>query len=113
GFINHKQAFVTPRKLRKVVEMGGKFDVGDLVQGLDYLSTSDFRAELTQLTMPALVIHGSDDAIMPVSCGQYLAQNISNVSYKELPGKGHAILHTAASDISDSIRTFLDANCSE
>jgi pimeloyl-ACP methyl ester carboxylesterase len=38
---------------------------------------------------PALVIHGSDDRIVPVENGRLLAQTLEQVEYLELAGVGH------------------------
>ena len=40
--------------------------------------------------MPALVVHGELDRIVPVSNGQLLADRMPNAELVLLPGQGHA-----------------------
>ena len=45
-----------------------------------------------RLTMPALVVHGEEDLIVPVENGRTLAKRLPNVTYVELPGRGHNLM---------------------
>jgi len=49
----------------------------------------DAAVEVEQITVPALVVHGSDDVIVPVENGRTLAQRLPNARYIELAGRGH------------------------
>ena len=40
----------------------------------------------------ALVVHGTDDLIIPVENGRMLAERLPNVTYVELPGRGHNLM---------------------
>lgn len=46
-------------------------------------------AQVEDIKVPTLVIHGSDDRIVPVANGRLLAQRLPNGSYVELPMVGH------------------------
>lgn len=50
---------------------------------------ADRRAQLRQLTLPTLVIHGSDDPLMPAICGQDTADNIPGAWFLKINGMGH------------------------
>jgi 3-oxoadipate enol-lactonase len=45
-----------------------------------------------RLTIPALVVHGEEDLIVPVENGRMLAKRLPNVTYVELPGRGHNLM---------------------
>jgi len=42
-----------------------------------------------RISAPTLVIHGSEDVIVPVENGRMLAERIPGARYVELPGRGH------------------------
>lgn len=49
----------------------------------------DRRPALRQLTCPTLVIHGSDDPLIPAICGQDTADNVPGAWYLQINGMGH------------------------
>lgn len=64
-------------------------ETSSLLSGLDYLETCDLRPLLPKLQLPVQILHGSDDAICPVTAGRYLAQHLPQAKLLELPGCGH------------------------
>lgn len=42
--------------------------------------------------VPALVVHGDEDLIVPVENGRMLAARLPNAEYVELPGRGHNLM---------------------
>jgi pimeloyl-ACP methyl ester carboxylesterase len=52
----------------------------------DYCTT---REELAGLEMPALVIHGDEDALVPIKWGQELAEILPNSTFVTIAGAGH------------------------
>lgn len=57
---------------------------------LETLASADQRAQLAQIKVPTLIVHGSSDQIVPVAAGRYLAERIPRSRYVELEGTGHA-----------------------
>lgn len=49
----------------------------------------DRRSRLATITAPALVIHGTEDPLMPLACGQDTALSIPNARYLPIEGMGH------------------------
>ena len=49
----------------------------------------DRRAKLANITVPTLVIHGTDDPLIPRACGQDTALSIPNAVYLPIDGMGH------------------------
>jgi pimeloyl-ACP methyl ester carboxylesterase len=45
--------------------------------------------ELVRIKVRALVVHGSDDPLVPVACGRDTARRISGARLVEIPGMGH------------------------
>jgi len=68
----------------------------------------DIRDVLPTVRVPALVMHGSDDQVLPVDVGRYTAERLSRARFVELPGVGHLALGGSASDrIQTEIERFL------
>jgi 3-oxoadipate enol-lactonase len=49
----------------------------------------DQQNEVERIEAPALVIHGTEDLIVPVENGRALARRLPNARYVELEGRGH------------------------
>ena len=52
----------------------------------------DRRARLANITVPTLVIHGTDDPLILPACGQDTALSIPNAVYLPIDGMGHDLL---------------------
>ena len=55
------------------------------------IATRDLRAWTRKITTPSLVIHGSDDPLVPVENGLDIAAEISNARLEIIEGMGHDI----------------------
>ena len=53
-------------------------DTTTLLRGLDWLGEVDLRACLAKIQIPALVIHGDCDPLMPIAAGRHLTNALSN-----------------------------------
>jgi pimeloyl-ACP methyl ester carboxylesterase len=68
----------------------------------------DIRDVLPTVRVPALVMHGSEDQVVPVEVGRYTAQRLRTARFVELPGVGHLALGGgAAHRIQVEIERFL------
>ncbi|HEV8192737.1 MAG TPA: alpha/beta hydrolase, partial [Ktedonobacterales bacterium] len=56
---------------------------------LDGIRDSDVRDLLPRIRVPTLVLHRSGDRSVPVESGRYLASQIPQARYVELPGDDH------------------------
>jgi class 3 adenylate cyclase len=65
----------------------------------------DIRDVLPAVHVPALVLHGSDDAIVPVAAGAYTAQHLRSARFVEVPEMGHLALRGGR--IQPEIKEFL------
>jgi len=58
-------------------------------QMIDTLCQVDIRPVLSHVRVPVLVTHRRDDKAVPVANGRFLADNLPNARYVELPTGGH------------------------
>lgn len=74
-------------------------------QYLAIMTQKDRASDLENLAVPALVIHGDDDPVVPLAAGKATAEAIPNSELKIIKGMGHAIPNLQAywSDILDAM----------
>jgi len=78
-----------------------------LLKGLLFLEHTDLRKELAQINSRSLVLHGTQDAITPFACGEYLSSHLPHAQLISIEGAGHALPVTHAQEIASHIREFL------
>ncbi|HEV2686415.1 MAG TPA: alpha/beta fold hydrolase, partial [Actinomycetota bacterium] len=66
----------------------------------------DIRNVLPAVRVPALILHGSEDTIVSVEVGRYLASQIPGAQFVEIPGVGHLAFGAASDTIGDEIKRF-------
>jgi class 3 adenylate cyclase len=71
----------------------------------DTLVGIDVRAVLPTVSVPTLVLHGTDDACIPIDNGRWLADHIRGARFVELPGE-HLTAHTGHR-FADEVESFL------
>jgi 3-oxoadipate enol-lactonase len=52
----------------------------------------DQALEVERIDVPALVVHGAEDVIVPTGNGRVLARRLPNTRYVELEGRGHNLM---------------------
>lgn len=68
----------------------------------------DIRDILSLVRVPTLVMHGTEDQIVPVEVGAYLAERVRAGRFVALPGVGHLSLGPESDRISGEIERFLE-----
>jgi len=63
---------------------------------------------LGRLDLPVLVIHGADDALIPVACGRDIANRIPGAAFLEIPGMGHDLEGDLAGMIRAHVSKFVN-----
>ncbi len=63
----------------------------------------DRRSRLRRIGAPTLVIHGVDDALVPVEGGRDTAANIRGAKLLEIPGMGHDLPVELVDQVADAI----------
>ncbi|SDW11368.1 Pimeloyl-ACP methyl ester carboxylesterase [Alicyclobacillus hesperidum] len=66
-------------------------------------------SRLPSITHETLVLHGTDDILIPVENGRTLHRRLPNSTLCEYSGAGHGFTLQAASDVLRDVESFLDA----
>ena len=73
-------------------------------------ATTDFRPDLTAVTVPTLVIHGTADATVPIDAsGRPAAKSIEASVLKEYDGAPHGLFATHKAQLEKDVIEFLQA----
>jgi len=75
-----------------------------LADGLKILAESDLRPQLAEVEQPVHLIHGSDDALMPIEAAHWLASALPRARLTVLEHCGHAPLLSRPDDCAALIR---------
>jgi pimeloyl-ACP methyl ester carboxylesterase len=71
----------------------------------------DTRAILSAVRVPTLILHRTEDRMVPVEHARYLAERIPGAKYVELPGTDHFFWTGDADAYLDQIEEFLTGEC--
>jgi non-heme chloroperoxidase len=69
---------------------------------------TDFREDIPKIDVPALIVHGTADRILPIdSTGRPLARLMPDADYVEIAGAPHGMLWTHADEVNAALLRFL------
>ncbi|AUZ35946.1 alpha/beta hydrolase [Arthrobacter sp. PGP41] len=69
---------------------------------------TDFRADIPKIDVPALILHGTADNILPIdSTGRLFAKALPSAEYVEIEGAPHGLLWTHAAEVNEALLRFL------
>ncbi len=72
-------------------------------------SSTDFRAEMAQITTPVLIIHGTGDATVPIDAsGRESLKHLPNATLVEYEDAPHGLFLTATERLNNDLLQFLD-----
>ena len=83
------------------------FPAESLARGLEYLTELDLRSLLASVEAPALVLHGSEDRVVPAAAAVELARLMPNATLQLFDGLGHVLPFVAANRTAKAIRGFI------
>jgi pimeloyl-ACP methyl ester carboxylesterase len=69
--------------------------------------TVDVAPILTEITVPTLVTHGSEDRLVAFAAAEYLSARLPNAQLHPFQGRGHLLLFTAPDEFCDVLRRFV------
>lgn len=72
-------------------EQDAPFTLNDLLTGLEYLRSTDLRLQTPNLMIPVLLLHGSDDRIIPPSAAEWLHTHLPDSQLQIFENGGHAL----------------------
>ncbi|MEQ9126456.1 MAG: alpha/beta hydrolase, partial [Alphaproteobacteria bacterium] len=75
-------------------------------QLLASIASADGRvAHLGEIAAPTIVIHGSDDPLVPVGCGEDVKNSVPGADMVVIPGMAHDYPAGAIADIVAAVRS--------
>jgi len=81
---------VMAERVRQAVQRAYR-PAGVMRQTLAVMSDADRHESLSDITCPTLVIHGREDPLLPLPCGEDTARRIPGASLRVIDGMGHDI----------------------
>jgi 3-oxoadipate enol-lactonase len=87
--------------------LGGATTKGIIGASLGMKDRQDFSARLDQINVPALIIHGRDDQLVPVSEAEKMDQGIPDSRLVLVPDAGHLVNLEQPDLFNQSIAHFL------
>ncbi|NVM22638.1 MAG: alpha/beta fold hydrolase [Desulfobacterales bacterium] len=94
----------------KKVKAAHNMGIEPLVDGLRYLQKTDLRDKLKGVKIPALIIHGRDDRIVPWQAGQWLNDSLPDSRIIIHEGVGHDIDGRQSAVLASEIIEFMEDN---
>ncbi|TMV09881.1 alpha/beta fold hydrolase [Ruegeria sediminis] len=85
----------------------GVDDEGMNRQVLAVVNATDRRPALRGVALPCLIIHGTDDTLIPVALGEEIAAHIPGSEYRAINGMGHIITPALSPEIVGMVRDFV------
>ncbi len=79
----------------------------ELVAGLEYLLTSDVREKIADIKIPVLLLHGTEDRIIPSSASEWLHAHLPASRLHLFKKSGHALPSYQLNEIMDICTSFL------
>ncbi len=67
----------------------------------------DVRHILSAITVPTLIVHGTDDTVVPIEGSRYMAERIPGARMIEVPGAGHLAAGEVAVTLVREVERFL------
>jgi pimeloyl-ACP methyl ester carboxylesterase len=69
---------------------------------------TDFRADIPAIDVPALIVHGTGDRILPIDAtGRRFSTLLPDAEYVEIDGAPHGLLWTHADEVTEVLLRFL------
>lgn len=69
---------------------------------------TDFRADIPKIDVPALIVHGTADNILPIDvAGRKFAEALPSAEYVEIDGAPHGLLWTHGAEVNQTLLGFL------
>ncbi len=82
-------------------------DVDSLLDGLNQLRDRDLRNQLARIQIPTWVVHGSNDVLMPLAAGEWLAEQLPQARLTAFAQAGHAPFLSQPERFSAMLAEFL------
>lgn len=111
NFYNADTFLGTPRLSQEVLDAGWNLaaNAGAIASvAAQPTWLTDFRADIPKIDVPALIVHGTADNILPIdSTGRLFAKALPSAEYVEIEGAPHGLLWTHAAEVNAVLLDFL------
>lgn len=111
NFYNSDDYLGTPRLSQEVINAGWNLassasPIASLAAQPTWLT--DFRGDIPKIDVPALIVHGTADNILPIDAtGRRFAKALPSAEYIEIEGAPHGLLWTHAQEVNEVLLSFL------
>ncbi|MDR0217567.1 MAG: alpha/beta hydrolase [Enterobacteriaceae bacterium] len=93
--------------MKIALSRGGYHPKGILRQVMAIMADSQRADLLAQVYCPTLVVHGKDDPLLPIACGEDTAKRITGAEFLPIPQMGHTFPQTFMQAMTEKIIPFL------
>ena len=111
NFYNSDTFLGTPRLSQEAVNASWNVAAGAGATALVAAQATwitDFRGDIPKIDVPALILHGTADNILPIdSTGRLFAKVLPGAEYVEIEGAPHGLLWTHAAEVNKALLGFL------
>ena len=104
--IGTKNEVYSDEALDKIIDVEFEYEVpaqAKMRQLMAILASGDRRAQLRQLSVPTLVIHGTADPLLPFRAGRETAECIEGARFMPIEGMGHDLAAAHQEEMADAI----------
>ncbi len=92
---------------KQVLEQGLQSSQATVLSFGQGIAPTDVRSVLPSITIPTLIVHGTNDNIFPFQAGLFLRDNIRNSQFVAFEGKGHFPFLTDPTRFTQVVENFL------
>lgn len=98
-----------PETIEQIVDWRLEQDAGEVPREAQGAAGANFDASdrIGGIDVPTLVVHGTDDAVVPVENGRLLAEKIPDVRLELVDGGPHLVVVENADEVNEYLREFL------
>ncbi|MDQ0662909.1 non-heme chloroperoxidase [Arthrobacter ulcerisalmonis] len=111
NFYNSDTFLGTPRLSQEAVNASWNVAAGAGATALVAAQATwltDFRQDIPKIDVPALIVHGTADNILPIdSTGRLFTKALPDAEYVEIEGAPHGLLWTHAAEVNEALLGFL------
>lgn len=112
NFYNSETYLGTPRLSQQAVDASWRLAAGaSPIASVAAQPTwlTDFRGDIGKIDVPALIVHGTADNILPIDAtGRPFAQALPSATYVEIEGAPHGMLWTHGAEVNEALLDFLN-----
>jgi len=93
---------------KEAIDREHRVSPSGLEEGLKLLEMLDLRSLATEITQPTLLMHGENDAVVPVEAGRWLAEQQQSASNRQqfFDNCGHAPFLTQSEQLNQTLQTW-------